>query len=118
MICYDAGFPEVARTLALKGAKIIFMPSAWRIEDKYMWDLNTQSRGLENTTFISAVNICGYQGETFLFGNSKVVSPSGIVLNQCEKTENLLFTTIDLEDINTVRENIMYLDDRNTNLYR
>ena len=36
MICYDAGFPEVARILALKGAELILCPSAWRVQD---WDV-------------------------------------------------------------------------------
>ena len=30
MICYDMGFPEVARILTLKGAELIFALSAWQ----------------------------------------------------------------------------------------
>ncbi len=44
MICYDAGFPEVSRELTLKGSEIIFIPSAWRIQDEDMWDLNVSQK--------------------------------------------------------------------------
>ena len=48
LICYDAGFPEAARTLCLNGAEIIFIPAAWRVQDKNSWLLNVPSRALEN----------------------------------------------------------------------
>ena len=38
MICYDGGFPEISRILALKGAELILCPSAFPIRDKDMWD--------------------------------------------------------------------------------
>ena len=34
MICYDGGFPEVSRILALSGAELILCPSAFPIRDK------------------------------------------------------------------------------------
>ena len=37
MICYDGGFPEVSRILALSGAELILCPSAFPIRDKDMW---------------------------------------------------------------------------------
>ena len=37
MICYDTGFFESARTLALQCAELILLPSAWRIEDERLW---------------------------------------------------------------------------------
>ena len=37
MVCYDMGFPEAARTLALKGAELIVCPSAWCVQDADVW---------------------------------------------------------------------------------
>ena len=48
MICYDGGFPEVSRILALSGAELILCPSAFPIRDKDMWDTYFGSRSLEN----------------------------------------------------------------------
>ena len=56
MICYDMGFPEVARMLALQGADLILCPSAWCEEDMDVWDVNVPARALENTAFVAAVN--------------------------------------------------------------
>lgn len=72
MICYDAGFPEVARLLMLQGAEVIFMPSAWRVQDKDIWDINVAQRALENLCYVAAVNRFGQEGETYLFGGTKV----------------------------------------------
>ncbi len=118
MICYDAGFPEVARTLTLQGAKLIFMPSAWRIQDKDMWDLNISCRALENTVFIAAVNIYGIEGDVCLFGNSKVANPRGRIITQSvNNCEEVVYAVIDLDDVDKYREAIHYLKDRDESLY-
>ena len=78
MICYDAGFPEVSRMLALKGAELILAPSAFSMIDKNRWDIYFQARALENSCFVAGINGVGGQGEV-LFGNNKLFNP------KCEK---------------------------------
>ena len=53
MVCYDMGFPEAARTLALKGAELIVCPSAWCVQDADVWEINAPARALENTVFLA-----------------------------------------------------------------
>ncbi|MDI6871170.1 MAG: nitrilase-related carbon-nitrogen hydrolase [Bacillota bacterium] len=118
MICYDAGFPEVARTLALDGAELIFMPSAWRIQDKDIWDLNVPQRALENTLFVVAVNRVGREGDLHLFGNSKVADPRGRIC--CElplDRETVTVARLDLALVASLRAEIPYLRDRRAELY-
>lgn len=118
MICYDAGFPEVCRTLALKGAEIVFCPSAWKIQDKSVWDLNLSQRALENTLFVVGVNSVGTDNNLHLFGNSKILNPRGeIVVEIDENIEEVLVTTVDVDSIQTYRNYFPYLRDRKPNLY-
>ncbi len=117
MICYDAGFPEVARKMTLNDAKIIFTLAAWRIEDKYMWDNNLLQRALENTVFVAGVNIIGKQGNSYLFGNSKIVSPYGKIINSLSNEEALLIQEIDLNEVEQARQEIHYMKDRREELY-
>lgn len=113
MICYDAGFPEICRSLCLKGAQIVFVPAAWRKQDSYMWDLNLSQRALENTLFVAGVNHVGTEGELHLFGKSKICGPNGKILKELEEDhEDILVETIDLQDVLKARAEIPYLRDR------
>ena len=47
-ICYEIGFPEGARILALKGADIVLYPSAFGKARRYAWDIASRARALEN----------------------------------------------------------------------
>lgn len=117
-ICYDAGFPEVARSLCLQGADIIFVPSAWRIEDVDMWDLNLPQRALENILFTVGVNSVGNRHGLHLFGKSKVCNPRGKVLKELPYDEEMVeVVQIDLDDINKYRTEISYLRDRKPYIY-
>jgi predicted amidohydrolase len=116
MICYDAGFPEVARTLATKKADILFMPSAWSEKDKDIWYINTASRALENTTHLVAVNRWGNEGNINLFGGSRIIDPRGrVIANVSEKAEDTLCYEIDLTMQKQIRKTLKYLTDKKSN---
>ncbi len=118
MICYDAGFPEVARILALKGAEIIFQPSAWRLEDKNTWEINTKSRALENALFLLAVNRVGIEGHLHLFGNSRLLNPRGdVIASLNDDIESSISASIDLDEIRAFRDYYRYLYDRRPGTY-
>lgn len=118
IICYDAGFPEAARTLCLKGAEIIFIPAAWRILDEDMWDLNISQRALENTLFTVGVNRTGFEGDLHLFGKSKVCNPRGTVIHEMPKDKECVdVVEIDLDELIKFRNQIPYLKDRRPMIY-
>jgi len=118
MICYDAGFPEVCRTLCLLGAEIVFVPSAWRTQDEYMWDLNLPQRALENLLFVVGVNGVGTENKLHLFGRSKICNPQGTIIIELPKDEEkVVVATINLSDIERFRAEIAYLKDRRPLLY-
>ena len=118
MICYDMGFPEVARILTLQGAELLLAPSAWCVQDRDMWDINSACRALENGTHLMAVNRWGDEGDLHLFGGSKVLGPRGQVLCEanCDE-EALLIGEIDFLSQAHARLNTPYLRDRKPHSY-
>ena len=84
MICYDMGYPEVARMLTLQGADLVVCPSAWCAEDMDVWDVNAPARALENTVFLAAVNRFGEEDGLSMPGRSLVCNPRGHVVAQLE----------------------------------
>ena len=78
MICWDTGFPEIARCCALKGADLLVVSTNW--EDPYAddWDLITKARAFDNTLHLVAANRIGDDGKTLsFFGHSKIMGPTG-----------------------------------------
>lgn len=118
MICYDAGFPEVARALMREGAEVIFVPSAWRIQDLHAWLLNIPSRALENQLFTVGVNRSGREGDLVLCGNSVVCDPFGRVLAQMTtEQDGVLVCEIDLDKLYEERAGGGYLKDLDLKKY-
>jgi predicted amidohydrolase len=92
LICYDAWFPEAARTLALKGAQIICIPSNapddWVPEhqrggDLVMLDIHCISGANANRVFVAAANRVG----NGYLGRSCVVDVTGGLLALAGATE-------------------------------
>lgn len=89
MICFDWLFPEVTRTLMLKGAQLIAHPS--NLVLPYCPDAMV-TRCLENRVFTATANRIGSEdrgGFKFTFiGKSEIVSPKGEILTRL--SDNML----------------------------
>lgn len=118
MICYDMGFPEVARTLTLKGADLIVCPSAWCAEDMDVWYINSQCRALENTVWLAAVNRYGVEEELVMPGHTHLCNGRGTIVDELhEECEGILYQDIDLSAVIEHRVTNPYLRDRHPELY-
>lgn len=120
VICYDVCFPETSRILALRGAELMLVPSAWRASHyfKEWWDLNLACRALDNLLYVAAVNRCGQSGEEIFAGKSQVISPIGEVLAAFDvEEEGILYQEIDLERVAKEREFNTVLTDRHPEDY-
>ncbi len=118
MICYDMGFPEVARMLALKGAELIICPSAWCEQDHDVWDINAPARALENTVFLAAVNRYGREEDLYMGGHTLACDPRGRVLAEVTPDgEGMLVVDVDLAQVVTNRVTSPYLRDRRPEMY-
>lgn len=116
-ICYEIGFPEGARVLALKGADIILYPSAFGKARRYAWDIASRSRALENGVFLVAANRTGTEKEeTYFGGGSRVIDPLGTVLTKSEEESDVVVAELDLKQVTEQRRTLPYLRDLNRSL--
>ncbi|MEW6411857.1 MAG: nitrilase-related carbon-nitrogen hydrolase [Candidatus Zixiibacteriota bacterium] len=93
--CYDLRFPELFNRLAIRGAKMIFVPSAFpRVRVGDFKELIVQ-RAIENSIWVVGINAVGDDGVNEFGGSSMVADPDGQVLAQADETsETVLDVTI------------------------
>lgn len=117
MICYDLRFPELARSLALRGAEIIFLCAEWPSERLSHWRYLNIARAVENEIYIVACNRVGSDKYTF-GGHSMVVSPIGEVILEAEDKEVILEASLDMTKISRMRSILPVLEERRPDLYK
>lgn len=110
MTCYDVRFPELARRLAIEGAEVLVLPSAWlRGPLKEMhWEVLVTARALENTCYLVAVGECGPRN----IGNSMVVDPLGVAVVKAAEAPTLLYAELDAARIAYARSVLPVLENR------
>jgi predicted amidohydrolase len=97
-ICYDLRFPEVTRTLALKGADIVAHPTNFPVAARIQTELITVARAAENRIFLLSANRVGKERRGEFCGWSQIVDPYGTRLAEAGETgEALLVAEIDVE---------------------
>jgi predicted amidohydrolase len=79
-ICYDLRFPEVTRTLALKGADLVCHPTNFPVAARVQTELITVARAAENRVFLLTANRCGQERWAEFCGRSQIVDPYGVRL--------------------------------------
>jgi len=119
MICYDLRFPELARTLALHGAQVLFVIAAWPIPRIAHWTLLTAARAVENQLYVVAVNRAGTDGGTTFGGAGRIFDPLGRPLVACPEAEpDFKTATLDPATVTEVRNAMRTYDDRRPATYR
>jgi N-carbamoylputrescine amidase len=121
-ICYDRHFPESARILALKGAEILFNPSATTAgKSRYLWELEQPAQAVANGVFIGANNRVGTEKPWEFgrfYGSSYFVDPRGKIITQgSEDKDEVIVADLDLEQIREVRDGWQFFRDRRPDLY-
>jgi predicted amidohydrolase len=117
-ICYDIWFPEVARTLTLKGAELIVNVSAAVCGFENSWDHMLYARSLENTVWYLHVSIVGRQKDFEYFGGSRLFSPFGEVVAEAPRgEESVLVTTAHRAKLIEARGTLHTFYNRNPSLY-
>jgi N-carbamoylputrescine amidase len=120
LICWDQWFPEAARLTAMKGAEIIFYPTAIghtppeiSIGDKsykHAWQTVQQGHAVANSCFVAAVNRVGFEenpdgpGGIDFWGQSFVSDPYGQILAKAAPDQDeVLICSVDLSFIEQIR---------------
>jgi len=98
LICYDLRFPEPARVLALLGAQIILVSTAWPVSASLYPDFLAQTRAAENGLFLAAANRTGREDRAAYLGRSLICDPAGMILAEASgDREELLICDLDLQ---------------------
>jgi N-carbamoylputrescine amidase len=134
LICWDQWYPEGARLTALKGAEVLFYPTAigWHPaeKDRYgtaqkdSWVTIQRSHAIANGVYVASVNrmglektVPGSDGIQF-WGSSFICDPQGVILAQAsEDKEEILIAEINVKNIETIRRNWPFLRDRRIDAY-
>ncbi|HEX5714342.1 MAG TPA: carbon-nitrogen hydrolase family protein [Solirubrobacterales bacterium] len=118
-VCYDLRFPELFRILALRGARVLTLPSAFTTATgRDHWEVLLRARAIENQAFVVAPNQVGTAPPHFdSFGHSAIVDPWGKVLASAPEGECFVAADLDLTAQDEVRESLPSLANRRPGAY-
>lgn len=118
MICFDMEFPEVPRALAGKGARVLFVPGAWK--DRYirLWRTLLVARAIENQVFVVGVNRCDRGKRVSFGGQSMVVDPYGDVMLHMDDRPGYEIASFNLELVERARREHSVLSSKRPGIYR
>ncbi|HJZ61762.1 MAG TPA: carbon-nitrogen hydrolase family protein [Miltoncostaeaceae bacterium] len=118
-VCYDLRFPELYRALALAGAEVLCVPSAFTAATgKDHWEPLLRARAIENQAFVIAAGQVGVHATgAASHGRSMIVDPWGVVLAQAPDTETAIVADLDFERLRHVRERLPALEHRRPDVY-
>jgi predicted amidohydrolase len=102
-LCYEIGFPEVSRKLSREGAQVLLVPFAFGKTRRYIYDIATRARAIENGCYLVAASQNGSCPSMEMVGESRIVSPSGEILCSCGDGEGFCFADIDTKKIERYR---------------
>lgn len=118
-ICYDVRFPELARLMALEGARLVLVPAAFNMTTgPAHWELVYRSEAMYHQMFYVATSPARDMSATYhAWGHSMVADPWGAVVASMDEKEGYQVVTLDLSDVNPAREQIPMLAQRRTDVY-
>jgi len=119
-ICWDVFYPEGFRILALKGAEIVFCPTASAFYHSHgKWELAIAASAHANGIFIFRVNRVGKEDRQEFYGRSFCVKPDGEFLTRPSgASEGIVLADIDLNEIASARGDWVFLKDRRPGEYK
>jgi deaminated glutathione amidase len=118
-VCYDLRFPELFRILAVRGARLLTVPSAFTLTTgRDHWEVLLRARAIENQAFVLAPNQIGEAPPHFSSnGRSMIVDPWGVVLATARDEECFAAAELDFRDQVRIRESLPSLANRRPQAY-
>ena len=132
LICWDQWFPEAARLTAMRGADILFYPTAigWHPSEKAeygtaqhdSWELIQRSHAVANGCYVCTTNRIGHEGDPTggieFWGQSFHAAPNGEILVRASiDNEEVLVQDLDLNQLDLSRTHWPFLRDRRIDAY-
>ena len=102
---FDVRFPELFRAMAMRGAKVIFLPAQFNMRTgPSHWEMLMRSRANDNEVFLVAASAARYEGFHYVcWGHSMVADPFGAVVCEADEKEQILYCYIDLDQVDQIR---------------
>jgi deaminated glutathione amidase len=118
-VCYDLRFPELYRILAVRGARLIAVPSAFTAATgRDHWEVLLRARAIENQVFVVAPDQVGEAPPHYSsHGRSAIVDPWGVVLATAPDEECFIAAELDLAAQERTREQLPSLANRRPQAY-
>jgi deaminated glutathione amidase len=118
-ICFDLRYPELYRILALRGAELLTVPSAFTLRTtRDHWEVLLRARAIENQCFVVAPNQIGeHPGGLRSGGRSLIIDPWGVVLAGASDGEGVIVADLDFEVLRRVRAQLPTLPRREPATY-
>src|SRR5438094_2669571 len=132
-VCWDQWYPEAARLTALRGAQILFYPTAigWHPAEKEKygaaqysaWETMQRSHAIANGCYVAVVNRVGHEAPAGgagieFWGQSFVVAPSGEVIARGSiDQEEIVMADVEWGRVNEQRTHWPFLRDRRVDAY-
>ncbi|CAN5434250.1 carbon-nitrogen hydrolase [soil metagenome] len=134
LICWDQWYPEGARLTALRGAEVLFYPTAigWHPHEKEQygdqqqdaWRTIQRSHSIANGVYVAGVNRVGHEitvpdtpGIQF-WGKTFLSDPFGVIVAEADsEAEQIVIGEVDPSRIEEVRRNWPFLRDRRIDEY-
>ncbi|MFZ3073095.1 MAG: nitrilase-related carbon-nitrogen hydrolase [Thermodesulfobacteriota bacterium] len=120
LLCWDVFFPEAFRVLTLKGAEVVFAPTASAfLHSSAKWETAIQAASHANGIFVFRVNRTGKEEKQEFYGRSFCLGPDGeFVTKPAGAAEGVILADMDLNAINEVRNVWLFLKDRRPENYK
>jgi N-carbamoylputrescine amidase len=132
-VCWDQWYPEAARLTVLRGAEILFYPTAigWHPSEQKQfgaaqysaWETIQRSHAIANGCYVAAANRVGHEapegGDGIEFwGQSFVAAPSGeIIAKGSVDREEIVMADVEWDRVNEHRTHWPFLRDRRVDAY-
>lgn len=117
-LCWDNLFPEGTRILALKGAEIVFAPTAASQDRQLHWERAITANAFANNLFVFRVNRVGRDDGITFYGRSFCADPWGeMVSDMAGSREAIVLADIDLAEQEAAKETWGFLRHRRPGSY-
>lgn len=118
-ICFDVRFPELARRMALDGARVMVVPGAFNmVTGPAHWELTMRMRAVDNQFYVAAASPARDEKAGYVaYGHSMIVDPWGETVQKAGTGEEIIMAEIDPARIEEVRGRLPLLPQRRTDLY-
>jgi len=117
-ICWDNLFPEGSRVLALKGAEVVFAPTAASLNTHSLWERAISANAFANNLFIFRVNRVGQEDGVSFYGRSFCVDPWGEMVSELAgNKEAIVLADIDLTERDAATKTWGFLKNRRPGEY-